>query len=329
MNLPNVQIWCDGACRGNPGVGGWGVILDHPKKRLELTGGENDTTNNRMELTAAIEGLKALRMPAKVVVHSDSKYVVKGMTEWVTGWIKKGWRKADRKPVANKDLWIELVDLASKHEVTWEWVEGHAGDEMNELADTLANQGADEVEQAGYCLLDLLFVVVALLFMSSVAALGGEAVFAAAPLFFRNNAMAPDCILKEAVRKAEKVAEVTFRALVKAEDKAEIAKAVGEAEAIQETSTAEWRCLQEWETAMESLWQASKDLDAGEAMTTKVTSVTKPRKSLGRDRCGKRRTHRVSGNDYIVCHEGCSPGYCPKSNNLIKKDDSVAFHWIG
>ena len=141
--------------------------------------------------------------------------------------------------------------------------------------------------------------------------------------------MAPNCILKEAVRKAEKAAEVTFRALVKAEDKAEIAKAVGVAEAIQETSTAEWRCLQEWETAMESLWQASKDLDAGEAMTSKVTSVTKPRESIGRDRCGKRRTHRVSGNDYIVCHEGCSPGYCPKSNNLIKKDDSVAFHWIG
>ena len=157
----------------------------------------------------------------------------------------------------------------------------------------------------------------------------GEAVFAAAPFFFRNNAMAPDCILKEAVIKAEKVAEVTFRALVKAEDKAEIAKAVGVAEAIQETSTAEWRCLQEWETAMDVLMEAYKDLDAGEAMTLKVTSVTKPRKSTGRDRCGKRRTHRVSGNDYITTHEGCSPGYCPKSNNLIKKDDSVAFHWIG
>ena len=157
----------------------------------------------------------------------------------------------------------------------------------------------------------------------------GEAVFAAAPLFFRNNAMAPNCILKEAVQKAEKAAEVTFRALVKAEDKAEIAKAVGVAEAIQETSTAEWRCLQEWETAMESLWQASKDLDAGEAMTSKVTSVTKPRESIGRDRCGKRRTHRVSGNDYIVCCEGCSPGYCPKSNNLIEPGDLVAFHWIG
>ena len=329
MNLPNVQIWCDGACRGNPGVGGWGVILDHPKKRLELCGGETNTTNNRMELTAAIEGLKALRMPAKVTVHSDSKYVVKGMAEWVAGWIKKGWRKADRKPVANKDLWIELVDLASKHEVTWEWVEGHTGDEMNEAADTLANQGADEVEQAGFCLLDLLFVVVALLFMSSVAALGGEAVFAAAPLLFRKNAMVPDCILKEAVKKAEKAAETSFRAVIKAEDKAMEAACHDVAEAIQEADAALVRCEKAWESDMDVLMEAYKDLDAGEAMTLKVTSVTKPRESTGRDRCGKRRTHRVSGNDYIVCCEGCSPGYCPKSNNLIEPGDLVAFHWIG
>ena len=134
-----VEIWTDGACSGNPGPGGWGVILRFGGHEKELSGGEKETTNNRMELTAAIKGLSALKEPCKVRLVTDSKYVADGITKgWAESWQKNGWRKADKKPALNTDLWEVLLDLLKKHEVTIEWVKGHAGHPENERCDKLA-----------------------------------------------------------------------------------------------------------------------------------------------------------------------------------------------
>ncbi len=133
-----VHIWTDGACSGNPGPGGWGAVLRYGDAEKELSGAEAATTNNRMELTAAIEALNALKKPANVKLHTDSKYVMDGVTKWIHGWKKNGWRTADNKPVKNEDLWRALEAAANRHNVEWQWVKGHAGDEMNERADELA-----------------------------------------------------------------------------------------------------------------------------------------------------------------------------------------------
>jgi ribonuclease HI len=141
MTGPKVSIWSDGACSGNPGPGGWGAILEWNGHRKELKGGEADTTNNRMELTAAIEALSALKAPSTVAFHTDSQYVKGGVTGWIKGWKKNGWRTADRKPVKNIDLWRQLDTLAAQHEIKWHWVKGHAGHNENERADELAREG--------------------------------------------------------------------------------------------------------------------------------------------------------------------------------------------
>ena len=143
-----VEIYADGACKGNPGVGGWGVRLSTAGRVRELYGGEPATTNNRMELTAVIRALQALKRPCRVRVHTDSQYVQLGISRWIHSWKKNGWKTADKKPVKNADLWRELDVLAQKHEVEWVWVKGHAGDEGNERADALANLGVDSVRAA-------------------------------------------------------------------------------------------------------------------------------------------------------------------------------------
>src|SRR5690606_19754555 len=142
-----VDIWTDGACKGNPGLGGWGALLRHGGREKAICGGEANTTNNRMELMAVIEALKALKRPCQVRVHTDSQYVQKGMNEWLSGWKARGWRTADKKPVKNADLWQELEQQAAKHELTWLWVRGHAGDPGNERADQLANEGVEIARQ--------------------------------------------------------------------------------------------------------------------------------------------------------------------------------------
>ena len=142
--LPQVEIFTDGACKGNPGPGGWGAVLRFGNKERELSGGESPTTNNRMELMAAIEALKALKQPCRVSLTTDSNYVRDGIMKWIHGWMRNGWRTSDRKPVKNADLWQELVDAAARHEVEWHWVRGHAGHAENERADRLACDAADE-----------------------------------------------------------------------------------------------------------------------------------------------------------------------------------------
>jgi ribonuclease HI len=139
-----VEIWTDGACKGNPGVGGWGVLMKFGQVEKTLHGGEMMTTNNRMEMMAVIEALTALKRPCQVKLNIDSQYVMKGMTEWIHGWKNKGWRTADKKPVKNADLWQQLDDQVQRHQITWHWVKGHAGDPGNERADLLANRGVDE-----------------------------------------------------------------------------------------------------------------------------------------------------------------------------------------
>ena len=141
----DIEIFTDGACRGNPGPGGWGVILKSGSHEKELFGGEQSTTNNRMELRAAIEGLAALKWPSRVTVTTDSQYVRQGITQWIEGWKRNRWRTSAKKPVKNQDLWQLLDELTSRHEVTWEWVKGHSGHPDNELADMLANRGIDEL----------------------------------------------------------------------------------------------------------------------------------------------------------------------------------------
>ncbi|HSN39025.1 MAG TPA: ribonuclease HI [Burkholderiales bacterium] len=141
-----VDIYTDGACKGNPGVGGWGVLLQHDGRMRELYGGEALTTNNRMELTAVIRALEALKRRCKARVHTDSQYVQQGISQWIHGWKKRGWRTADRKPVKNVDLWQRLDELAQQHDVEWIWVRGHAGHDGNERADALANRGVESVK---------------------------------------------------------------------------------------------------------------------------------------------------------------------------------------
>lgn len=136
-----VIIYTDGACKGNPGPGGWGAWLRSGTHEKELWGGEAVTTNNRMELTAVIQALGALKKRCDVVIYTDSEYVRKGMTEWIGGWQRRGWRTADNKPVKNAELWQALQDAVNKHQVEWRWVKGHSGDPGNERADALANRG--------------------------------------------------------------------------------------------------------------------------------------------------------------------------------------------
>lgn len=136
-----VEIWTDGACSGNPGPGGWGAILRAGAHEKELSGGEGLTTNNRMELLAAISALEALKKPCAVDLHTDSEYLRNGVTKWMFGWKRNGWRTADKKPVKNQDLWERLDAAIARHEVAWHWVKGHAGNELNERADELARAG--------------------------------------------------------------------------------------------------------------------------------------------------------------------------------------------
>jgi ribonuclease HI len=142
--VKHVEIFVDGACRGNPGPGGWGVILRGQNSERMLFGGIPVTTNNRMELTAAIKGLQALKEACRVDLTSDSEYVRKGITEWLPNWKKRNWKTAAKKPVKNKDLWLELEAAAESHQITWHWVKGHSGHRENELVDRLANRGIDE-----------------------------------------------------------------------------------------------------------------------------------------------------------------------------------------
>lgn len=138
-----VELFTDGACKGNPGPGGWGALLRLGDRERELSGGERDTTNNRMELMAAIEGLNALKRPCKVVLSTDSSYVKDGITKWIHGWQRNGWRTAAKKPVKNADLWEALLEATRRHEVEWRWVKGHSGHPENERADALASAAAE------------------------------------------------------------------------------------------------------------------------------------------------------------------------------------------
>jgi ribonuclease HI len=141
MQMPRVELYSDGACKGNPGPGGWGVLLRNQEKERELSGGEAYTTNNRMELMAVIQGLNALNKACDVTVFTDSQYVKNGIEQWIAQWKARGWRNSAGKPVANKDLWLELEAAIQRHTVQWCWVKGHAGDYGNERADRLANNG--------------------------------------------------------------------------------------------------------------------------------------------------------------------------------------------
>ena len=136
-----INIYTDGACKGNPGPGGWGAVLECDGEEKELYGGERSTTNNRMELTAVIEALAALKRPCRIVLHTDSQYVQKGITEWLRGWKARGWRTASREPVKNVDLWKKLDEAVQDHHIRWVWVKGHSGHDGNERADALANKG--------------------------------------------------------------------------------------------------------------------------------------------------------------------------------------------
>jgi ribonuclease HI len=142
---PEIEIFTDGACRGNPGVGGWGALLRYQSKEKRIYGAEKETTNNRMELTAAIQALASLKKTCRVAITTDSQYVRKGMTEWLKNWKARDWKTSDKKPVKNKDLWVALDELVVTHHVKWHWVKGHSGHVENEIADALANQAIDEL----------------------------------------------------------------------------------------------------------------------------------------------------------------------------------------
>ena len=144
--MKTVEIFTDGACRGNPGPGGWGALLRYGDNERTLCGGEHETTNNRMELMAVIQGLLALQRACEVTVTSDSTYVLKGIQEWMPNWKKRGWKTASKKPVKNVDLWQQLDQLVELHTIDWQWVKGHSGHTENEIADQLANRGIDELD---------------------------------------------------------------------------------------------------------------------------------------------------------------------------------------
>jgi ribonuclease HI len=146
--MPHVTIYTDGACSGNPGPGGWGAVLISGPRERDLWGGEPATTNNRMELTAAIEALEALKVPCKVDVHTDSQYLRQGVTQWIHAWKARGWRTADRSPVKNEDLWRRLDTARARHDVHWHWVKGHSGHPLNERADALARKAIIELREA-------------------------------------------------------------------------------------------------------------------------------------------------------------------------------------
>lgn len=146
--MSRVVIYTDGACRGNPGPGGWAAILRYGKHCKELYGAEEETTNNRMEMTAAIRALEALRRPSQVILHTDSVYLMRGATDWMAGWKKRGWKTSSRKPVKNRELWEQLDLVLCKHDIEWVWVKGHSGDPGNERADELANVAIDEMLEA-------------------------------------------------------------------------------------------------------------------------------------------------------------------------------------
>ncbi|MFZ6755268.1 ribonuclease HI [Undibacterium sp. Dicai25W] len=143
--MDKIEIYTDGACKGNPGVGGWGALLVAGDKEKEMCGGEKETTNNRMELMAVIQALGALKRPCHITLHTDSQYVLKGITEWITGWKAKGWKTASKAPVKNVDLWQALDAAQSTHKIDWRWVRGHTGHHGNERADQLANRGVEKV----------------------------------------------------------------------------------------------------------------------------------------------------------------------------------------
>jgi ribonuclease HI len=143
-----VEIYTDGACKGNPGPGGWGALLRYSGKEKELYGGAANTTNNRMEMTAAVEALSILKRPCKVILTTDSEYLRKGVTEWLKGWKKNGWKTASKQPVKNADLWQALDEVIQNHEIDWRWVKGHSGHAENERADQLANRGVEEFGQS-------------------------------------------------------------------------------------------------------------------------------------------------------------------------------------
>lgn len=146
MTTSSVEIYTDGGCRGNPGIGGWGAVLTTDQHQKKIKGSAADTTNNRMELTAAIEALNTLKKPCRVILHTDSTYVKNGITSWLANWKKNNWKTAARKPVKNADLWKALEAACAKHDIDWRWVKGHAGVEGNEIADTLANEAMDEYQ---------------------------------------------------------------------------------------------------------------------------------------------------------------------------------------
>ena len=144
--MKRVDIFTDGACKGNPGPGGWGVILRMGHHEKEMSGGEAETTNNRMEMTAVIRALKALTEPCAVTIHTDSRYVIDGMTKWIEGWKRKGWVSASKQPVRNQDLWHDLIEAVLHHQIEWQWIKGHDGHPENERADKLASDAAIRVQ---------------------------------------------------------------------------------------------------------------------------------------------------------------------------------------
>jgi ribonuclease HI len=145
--LKQLEIFTDGACKGNPGPGGWGAVIRYGKHEKEISGGDPDTTNNRMELAAAIQALKILIEPCHIKLHTDSKYVLDGITKWIHGWQRNGWKNASKQPVRNADLWRDLIDAAARHQVEWIWVKGHNGHPENERADRLASDAAEIAAQ--------------------------------------------------------------------------------------------------------------------------------------------------------------------------------------